>query len=225
MRPSALWMRRLDASRPALAVAIALLVLPALDIAIALVQRLIAWGVAPRRLPRLDFSDGVPEDARTMVVVPTLLDQHRGRRRAARAPGGAGARQPGSAHPLRHPRRLRRRADRRARRRRGDPVGRDAKASSISTCGSARDTPIGSSCFIASGAGIRASASGWAGSASAARSRSSTGCCAAPATRRSRRRSASWTCCRACATASRSTPTRACRATRRSRSSASSRIR
>ena len=27
----------------------------------------------PRRLPRLDLSDGIPEDARTLVVVPTLL--------------------------------------------------------------------------------------------------------------------------------------------------------
>ena len=29
--------------------------------------------VPPRRLPRLDFAGGVPDDARTMVVVPTLL--------------------------------------------------------------------------------------------------------------------------------------------------------
>src|SRR6185295_9949881 len=28
---------------------------------------------APRRLPRLDFSDGVADDCRTFVVVPTLL--------------------------------------------------------------------------------------------------------------------------------------------------------
>ena len=42
-------------------------------IAGAFVQRLIAWAVAPRRLPRLDLTDGVPDDARTMVIVPTLL--------------------------------------------------------------------------------------------------------------------------------------------------------
>ena len=65
----------------------------------------------------------------------------------------------------------------------------------------------------------RARRAGWAGSASAARSRSSTGCCAAPtdtsfvdAGRRPR------ACCRASATASRSTPTRGCRATPRKRS-------
>src|SRR5207253_10967910 len=50
-----------------------LLLLPASESAIALVQRLAAHLVPPRRLPRLDFQAGVPEDARTMVVVPTLL--------------------------------------------------------------------------------------------------------------------------------------------------------
>jgi len=47
--------------------------LPASELAIALVQRLAARWAPPRRLPRLEFPAGVPEDARTMVVVPTLL--------------------------------------------------------------------------------------------------------------------------------------------------------
>ena len=51
----------------------ALLLLPASEFAVALVQRVAAHLVPPRRLPRLDFQAGVPEDARTMVVVPTLL--------------------------------------------------------------------------------------------------------------------------------------------------------
>src|SRR3989442_737641 len=51
----------------------ALLLLPASEFAIALVQRLAAHVAAPWRLPRLDFQAGVPEDARTMAVVPTLL--------------------------------------------------------------------------------------------------------------------------------------------------------
>jgi len=51
----------------------ALLLLPASDFAIALVQRVAARAAPPRRLPRLEFLTGVPEDARTMVVVPTLL--------------------------------------------------------------------------------------------------------------------------------------------------------
>ena len=50
-----------------------LLAILAADIAIALVQRVIAWAVPPRRLSRLDFSDRIPDEARTMVVVPTLL--------------------------------------------------------------------------------------------------------------------------------------------------------
>jgi len=50
-----------------------LLLLPASEVAIAAVQRLVARWVAPRRLPRLAFLDGIPEHARTMVVVPTLL--------------------------------------------------------------------------------------------------------------------------------------------------------
>jgi cyclic beta-1,2-glucan synthetase len=70
---AALWVHRLHAALPTLLCALALLFVPALDIAGACVQRLIARLVAPRRLPRLDFSDGVPENARTMVIVPTML--------------------------------------------------------------------------------------------------------------------------------------------------------
>ena len=54
--------------------AVALLVLlPASDFAIACVQRVAVTLVPPKRLPRLDFSKGVPETARTMVIVPTML--------------------------------------------------------------------------------------------------------------------------------------------------------
>jgi cyclic beta-1,2-glucan synthetase len=51
----------------------ALLLLPASELAIAAVQRLAAHLVPPRRLPRLDFLSGIPQEARTMVVIPTLL--------------------------------------------------------------------------------------------------------------------------------------------------------
>ncbi|HEV8632219.1 MAG TPA: glucoamylase family protein, partial [Thermoanaerobaculia bacterium] len=55
-------------------VAVALLLLvPASDLAVACVQRLVAWLAPPRRLPRLDFAAAIPTDARTLVVVPTLL--------------------------------------------------------------------------------------------------------------------------------------------------------
>jgi len=50
-----------------------LTVLPASDLAIAFVQFLVTRLVGPTRLQRLDFSTGVPETARTMVVVPTML--------------------------------------------------------------------------------------------------------------------------------------------------------
>ena len=50
-----------------------LLLLPASDVAIAVVQSVCVRFAPPRRLPRLDFLGGVPEHARTMVVVPTLL--------------------------------------------------------------------------------------------------------------------------------------------------------
>ncbi len=50
-----------------------LLLLPASDVATAVVQSLSVRFAPPRRLPRLDLLGGVPESARTMVVVPTLL--------------------------------------------------------------------------------------------------------------------------------------------------------
>ena len=50
-----------------------LLLLPASELATAVVQSLCARFARPRRLTRLDFQGGVPESARTMVVVPTLL--------------------------------------------------------------------------------------------------------------------------------------------------------
>jgi cyclic beta-1,2-glucan synthetase len=64
------------ASARTMAVLVVLLLIPAADVAIALAQWVIAWAVPPRRLPRLDFSDRVPDDARTMVVVPTMLTSH-----------------------------------------------------------------------------------------------------------------------------------------------------
>ncbi len=42
-------------------------------LAVSLVNMLVAFLVPPRALPRLDFSHGIPDEHRTMVVVPTLL--------------------------------------------------------------------------------------------------------------------------------------------------------
>ncbi|MFN0127423.1 MAG: GH36-type glycosyl hydrolase domain-containing protein, partial [Verrucomicrobiales bacterium] len=50
-----------------------LAVVGASQAAIALVNLGATWLVGPRALPRLDFSKGIPDGSRTMVVVPTLL--------------------------------------------------------------------------------------------------------------------------------------------------------
>jgi cyclic beta-1,2-glucan synthetase len=58
----------------AVVLAATLAFLPATELATALLQRLVAAFVHPRRLVRLDFQYGLPAGTRTMVVVPTLLD-------------------------------------------------------------------------------------------------------------------------------------------------------
>ena len=50
-----------------------LLVVPASEMAIIFVQRLVALLVRPQRLLRLEFKDELPPSARTMVIVPVLL--------------------------------------------------------------------------------------------------------------------------------------------------------
>jgi cyclic beta-1,2-glucan synthetase len=52
---------------------IALLAIPASEMAITLIQRLVALLVLPQRLQRLEFTGDLPPDARTMVIVPVLL--------------------------------------------------------------------------------------------------------------------------------------------------------
>ena len=47
--------------------------IPASDLAIALINRVVTDLLGPQTLPRLDLRNGVPEHLRTMVVVPTLL--------------------------------------------------------------------------------------------------------------------------------------------------------
>ncbi len=55
----------------------ALAVVPASDLAIALINRLVTDLLGPRALPRLELRDGVPPRLRTLVVVPALLaNQH-----------------------------------------------------------------------------------------------------------------------------------------------------
>ena len=47
--------------------------IPASDLAIALVNRFLLELFSPRPLPKLELRDGVPSDLRTMVAVPTIL--------------------------------------------------------------------------------------------------------------------------------------------------------
>lgn len=59
---------------PDMALPAALLaLLPASELAVLLVQRIVAALVPPRRLPRLDFGEGISGNNRTMVVVPAIL--------------------------------------------------------------------------------------------------------------------------------------------------------
>lgn len=51
----------------------ALLLLVASEPALAILNAVVPLLVRPRTLPRLDFSEGIPPDCHTMVVVPTLL--------------------------------------------------------------------------------------------------------------------------------------------------------
>ncbi|HEV8319670.1 MAG TPA: glucoamylase family protein [Vicinamibacterales bacterium] len=68
-----LYARAAGGSPLELAIAFLLLAIPASEIAIAVLQRLVTRLVTPRRLQRLELSGGVPDDARTMVIVPTML--------------------------------------------------------------------------------------------------------------------------------------------------------
>ncbi len=51
--------------------------IPASDLAVALINRALMGLLGPRLLPRLELPDGLPSDLRTLVVVPTLLTNER----------------------------------------------------------------------------------------------------------------------------------------------------
>lgn len=61
------------ASAGLLALTVAAAFLPLLDFAVTFVNWNVVRFLPPHRLPRLDFSDGIPAEDRTFVVVPTLL--------------------------------------------------------------------------------------------------------------------------------------------------------
>ncbi len=60
-------------TRGLLALTAVLLLIPASEVATALVQRLVAALIRPRRLLRIEFKGELPPGSRTMVIVPVLL--------------------------------------------------------------------------------------------------------------------------------------------------------
>jgi cyclic beta-1,2-glucan synthetase len=60
-------------SRPLPILALVLLALPALECAVTIINSLATRTFPPKRLPKLDFSKGIPSDCVTVVAVPTLL--------------------------------------------------------------------------------------------------------------------------------------------------------
>ena len=60
-----------------LAIVVLLTLIPASELTIQILQRVISYLIPPRRLPRIEL-DTVPASARTMVIVPTLLDSVEG---------------------------------------------------------------------------------------------------------------------------------------------------
>ena len=67
-------LRTAAVSWPMLVAFLLTLLLPASEIALALVAALTAAVFPPRRLPKLDFAAGIADEHRTLVAVPALLD-------------------------------------------------------------------------------------------------------------------------------------------------------
>ena len=64
---------------PWLVLALTLLcALPLSELSLSLLNALIVLVLPPRLLPKLDFEDGIPDEHRTLVVVPTLLESRAG---------------------------------------------------------------------------------------------------------------------------------------------------
>jgi len=126
------------ASPRALVVTALLLLLPASEFAIALIQRLAAHVAPPRRLPRLDFEEGFPRTHGPLVVIPTLARERARGGGPPLAPRGSRAREPRPAHPLRHPGDFTDAGAQELPGRRSHPRGPPAEESRRSTPGSAR---------------------------------------------------------------------------------------
>jgi len=69
----ALHMALSDGTAPQLAIVVIVGLIPASELAISMINWLVAQTVPPNVLPKLDFSENIPDDCRTMIVVPVLL--------------------------------------------------------------------------------------------------------------------------------------------------------
>jgi cyclic beta-1,2-glucan synthetase len=207
-----LWLASIRTPGWAIAGAALFALVPAWSLAAAIVDWLVTLVVPARRLPRMDAEESVPDDARTVVVTPVILGSV-----AEVEPLLAmleinylGNRDDNLGFAL-----LTDLSD--ARRRSIAPrTTRSSRpcrtASAASTGATSRGTRArGSTSCTGSAAGTRWSGCGWAGSGSAASSRSSTPSSPGAAPPPSAPSSTCPTTSRACATSSRSTPTRGCR--------------
>ena len=141
-----------------------LLLIPAADIAIALRATPARLGdSAPASVADSTSSNGVPDDARTMVVVPTLLTSVAGVAALLEHMEVLALRQSRPAHPFRDSERFRRCRRRASAEDDGAILAAARDGIQDLNGGSARSMRIDSFCFIASGVGIRASTSwmGW----------------------------------------------------------------
>lgn len=71
------WMSARSASLPVLVGLAALLLLPSIEIGVQTVNLLITKLIPPRPLPKMRYENGIPDDSRTLVVIPTLLSDAR----------------------------------------------------------------------------------------------------------------------------------------------------
>jgi cyclic beta-1,2-glucan synthetase len=72
-----LLVRHFSSPWPAIALTL-LFALPASELLLSLLHALIVSVLPPRLLPKLDFEDGIPDEHRTLVVVPSLLEGRAG---------------------------------------------------------------------------------------------------------------------------------------------------
>ena len=70
-----LWLATGSMSNSTLVAALVLAValFPALDLSISLVNRFLAFLLPPRTLPKMNYKEGIPDESRTLVVVPTMF--------------------------------------------------------------------------------------------------------------------------------------------------------